>query len=277
MSNSAGLGFVLCLLTCATSASAQPDDNAKRCTDAYVQSQELRLERRLIEAKRQAALCMAPTCPEFATKDCARWLDEIESALPSVVLRYVDETGREHNDVTVTLDGKPLTTKLDGTAMAIDPGPHTFVFRVSGADPVEHRVTIAEGEKLRQISVSLVPDAPPPLPPPVPVERGGSAGVHPAAWVLYAVSALGVGAFAGLGAYSLSLEDCKPGCTDDEVDDLVLIRAFADVSLGVGVLALGAAIWVTVASLSDDEAPTTLRAGIVHTPGGPVPGMTLSF
>lgn len=76
------------------------------------------------------------------------------------------------------------------------------------------------------------------------------------AWVLYGTSAAALGAFIGLGVHSLSLESCEPRCTDEQVDDVVLFRALADVSLGVSALSLGGAIWITVASLGEDEDAT---------------------
>lgn len=231
-------------------------DAAQQCVRAYESAQELKLDKKLVEARHELRACMADVCPTVARQSCAGWLDEVEQAMPSVVLRFFDGEV-EQNDVRVSVDGRPLVDRLDGAAIEVNPGPHTFRFEPAGGAPIEQSVTIAEGEKLRQVVATIAPPPapPPPVPPPPP-----DTSVHPMAWVLYGLSAAGVGAFIGLGVHSLSLEDCEPTCTDDDVDDIVLFRALADVSLGVGALALGGAIWITIASLDSDVEVGVLAA-----------------
>lgn len=259
------------LLTCwVAPASAQPDgaqadgaqlDETKRsCLEAYEKSQELRLDKRLVEARTQLSICASASCPEVASADCRVWLNEVEAALPTVVLRVENATGA----VTVTIDGRTHERALDGP-ISVDPGLHVFTFQVPGRDPIVIRKTIEAGQKDQPI-IATFPEPPPAVPspgpvaPPSPVQPSpapsapaASGSVHPVAWALYGVAALGVGGFIGFGVHSLAQEDCEPACTDDEVDDVVMFRALADVSLGVGVLALGGAIWATVASLDADE------------------------
>ncbi|HHH28352.1 MAG TPA: hypothetical protein ENK57_08410 [Polyangiaceae bacterium] len=231
------------------------DATKQACKAAYEAGQEHRLDKRLIEAREQLRACVEDACPAFVRKDCATWLDEVERAIPTVVLRFVDRGGAERSDVRVTVDGQPLVERLDGGAVSVDPGPHVFVFEPAGGAPVEITLTVLEGERLREVAVDQSPSptsSPAPSSPPPPPREPRS--VHPVAWVLYGTSALALGAFIGLGVHSLSLEDCQPRCTDEQVDDVVLFRAVADVSVGVSALALGGAIWITVASLTGDEA-----------------------
>ncbi|MEQ9323171.1 MAG: hypothetical protein RIF41_28650 [Polyangiaceae bacterium] len=270
---------ILAAALCAQPAMAQPadaqpeegpsgDDVIKRaCKVAYEAAQERRLEKKLLQAREELRACVEDACPTFVRKDCATWLDEVDRAIPTVVLRFVDATGTERGDVRVTVDGELLVERLDGGAVPIDPGPHVFVFEPAGGDPVEQTLTILEGERLREVAVdqsppSVVPPPPPPMPPPPPKS------VHPMAWVLYGTSAAALGAFIGLGVHSLSLEDCEPRCSDDQVDDVVLFRAVADVSLGVSALALGGAIWITVASLSEDDDAASARWDLEVSPTG---------
>jgi len=248
-------------------ALAQDDDEKQVCKEAYEAAQERRLEKRLIEAREQLHACVQDACPAFVRKDCATWLDEVERAIPTVVLRFVDETGAERNDVTVTVDGKVLVDTLDGGAVAVDPGPHAFVFEPAGGEAVTREITVVEGDRLREVAVDRSPP-PLPVPPPAPPPVVEAPSVHPAAWILYGTSAAALGAFIGLGVHSLSLEDCKPNCTDDQVDDVVLFRALADVSLGVSALSLGGAIWITVASLASDDEQTALQVQVSPTGAG---------
>ena len=250
----------LMLLTAA--ATAQTTEVNKRCGDAYEQSQYLRRDNRLLEATEQLKICLDPVCPEVASKDCAQWLDEVERATPSVVFRFVDAEGHERDDVSVTMDGEPLVAQIDGSAIAIDPGPHVFVLTPAGGAAVEKRATVAQGEKLRAITVTLTPAAAPVPVDALPIDAtpvpagdaaSSSAGVHPMAWVLYGLAAVGVGAFIGFGVHSLNQEAaCEDRCNPSAIDDIQLTRILADVSLGVGLLSLGGAIWITVASIDDD-------------------------
>jgi hypothetical protein len=259
------------LIAAAAPAVAQPapepsthdgEEAAKRaCKLAYEAAQELRLGNKLVEARGQLRACVTEACPAFVRKDCAGWLDDVERAIPTVVLKFVDDEGVERNDVAVTVDGQPLVEAIDGRAVEIDPGEHELQFTPAGGGPRAVTVTIREGERLREIAVDLTP-APPPRTP-VPQDEGG---LHPAAWILYGTSAAALGAFIGLGVHSLSLEDCEPTCSDEQVDDVVLFRALADVSLGVSVLALGAAVTVTILSLSDDDAPNEARLDVALRP-----------
>lgn len=261
---------------CLSPAMAQPgggeSDDAdvikQACKRAYEAAQERRLEKKLLDAREELRACVEDACPGFVRKDCATWLDEVDRAIPTVVLRFVDGSGAERSDVRVTVDGELLVERLDGGAVPIDPGPHAFVFEPAGGVPVEQTLTILEGERLREVAVDQSPVKPiaPPPPPPRPAEPKT---VHPMAWVLYGTSAAALGAFIGLGVHSLSLEDCEPRCTDDDVGDVVLFRALADVSLGVSALALGGAIWITVASLSaDDDDGASARWDLEVSPTG---------
>ena len=272
------IGFVAFALSLAWPGVAPAQDGAaqeettQRCIAAYESSQELKLDRKLIEAEEQLRICVATECPQVARQDCGRWLDEVQQATPSIVIRFIDASGAERNDVTVTTaDGRSLAAQLDGKAIAINPGPQRLLLTPRGGAVVPHDITVAEGEKLRQVVVKL------------PGAREseateGDSSIHPVAWVLYGLSAAGIGAFIGLGVHSLGLEDCKDTCNDEQVDDIVLFRALADVSLGVGVLALGGAIWVTVASVDDDGADhAQLDVAVMPVMGGAALGAALRF
>ncbi|AGP37343.1 hypothetical protein SCE1572_24360 [Sorangium cellulosum So0157-2] len=68
-------------------------------------------------------------------------------------------------------------------------------------------------------------------------------------WASGALGAAGLAVFAVAGALSLSAEadlraTCAPRCPGDDVRAIRVQHAIADVGLGVGVLALGAATWL---------------------------------
>ncbi|WP_437663463.1 hypothetical protein [Sorangium sp. So ce1182] len=324
-------------------ARAQPSKRA--CAAAYERAQGLRRDGKLIAAREALIACSQPTCPAAAVADCGPWLAEVEKSLPSVVIAARDAGGRERLDVRVLVDGRLLAAALDGKALPVDPGPHTFRYEPAGGPAVEERVLIREGEKNRAITVILgappggappsprpivapaapgaprsaapsapppgapppaaprpdappsappsapppsapppsAPSAPPPSAPPpsapsapplaapsapplaapsapplaapatpppaAPAAPSAPPAVPPLAWVAGGVGVAGLGVFAVVGALSLDAEaelraTCAPRCLGDDVRAIRVQHAVADVGLGVGVVALGAAAWL---------------------------------
>lgn len=244
----------------------------EECAAAYEGSQVARSEGRLRAAQRELRSCTRASCPEFVRTDCARWLGEVESALPSVVL-VAKSGGAEVEDVTVAFDDEQLLARLDGKAVPVDPGRHVLTFRRGAQPPVSLVVVIREGEKNRPISVELaapVPAAPPPPPAADTAPRAG-AGVLP--HVLLGVGALGVAGFATFGLLGMSdrnelEESCAPRCDDARVDAIGTKYLVADVSLTVGVLALAASGYLFWSSRDQTSSPaarsTAAVSGGVH-------------
>ncbi|WP_437330727.1 hypothetical protein [Sorangium sp. So ce381] len=230
---------------------AAPDKQA--CAAAYERAQGLRRDGRLIEARDALVACSQPTCPAAAVADCGPWLAEVEQSLPSVVVAARDAHGRERLDVRVLVDGRPLAAALDGKALPVDPGPHTFRFEPATGPAVEERVLIREGEKNRPLTVILGAASTGAPPSPRPLAPGAAPPAEPSVpglvWASGAVGVAGLAVFAVAGALSLSAEadlraTCAPRCTEAEVRAIRVQHAVADIGLGVGVVALGAAAWL---------------------------------
>ncbi len=254
------------------------------CGAAYEKAQEERSDGHLRAARRQLELCVAPTCPDFVRNDCGRWLGEIESAMPSVVL-VAKVMGKEVEDVQVSLDGEPLASLLDGKAVLVDPGHHTLRFLRKGAEPVTIELAIREGEKNRLISTDLDGRAPTPAP-----SLHGTAGGAPApasssggpAWLPYAVGGVGLLGIAGFATFGLvgnsqkadREKTCAPECSSADVGSVRTMYHLADVSLGVGVVAFGVATYLFLSRPSKPGAQATDAKGLAFelrpTPGGAV-------
>lgn len=73
----------------------------------------------------------------------------------SVILSAEDVAGLDLVDVAVSIDGKAGPTRLDGRALDIDPGEHTFVFKLADGKKAERKVTIRAGEKNKCVSVTI--------------------------------------------------------------------------------------------------------------------------
>lgn len=266
-------------------ASAEPAwAEAKTCGAAYEEAQVARSESRLRAARDELASCMRAECPEFVRNDCARWLNEVELALPSVVL-VAKRGATELEDVRVLLDGAPLLERIDGKAVAVDPGRHVLRFELAGRAPEDMEVIIHEGDKNRVLEASFPDEARPALPASLPPGRAAEAPNRVVPYALLGVSALGVAgftSFALLGnADKHELErTCSPSCSMGQVSALHTKYVIADVSLATGGVALGVASYLlfTGSSESAKQARAISRTvGLVVAPGAEFGTVNVNF
>ncbi|MBX3217578.1 MAG: hypothetical protein KF850_36440 [Labilithrix sp.] len=218
------------------------------CVTASEQAQQLRNAGKLSEAREQLAVCGRNECPKLVQHDCAEWMREVLAILPSVVPGAKDAKGRDLVDVRVSIDGKVVTEALDGKAIGVDPGVHTFRFETEGAEAVEEKVVVRQGEKNRIVAVTFAPPAESREPWGGARPKDEGAGAPPiAAYVTggAGVLALGAALFVGLGA-SADARDlrgtCAPNCAQGDVDDIESRYVIAGVVAGLGGAALAAAV-----------------------------------
>jgi hypothetical protein len=138
-----------------------------QCIDANGRAQHLRAEGKLTEAREQLRTCANPACPAIVRGDCTKRFDDLETAQPTIAFEVKDGAGADVVAVKVTVDGKPLADRLDGTALAVDPGQHVFTFDMAGQAPVTRTLVLTEGVKGRRERIVLGP-APVPVPEPPP-------------------------------------------------------------------------------------------------------------
>jgi hypothetical protein len=129
--------------------------SAQACIDANAKAQELRRDGKLGAARVELNRCVNRACPGMVRDDCARRLDEVDRVQPTVVFSAKDGDGNDISAVTVSVDGRKLAEHLDGTALAVDPGAHTFTFESSSQPPVTRRFVVHEGEKGRIESIVI--------------------------------------------------------------------------------------------------------------------------
>ncbi len=90
----------------------------------------------------------------------------MEKALPSVVFNMAKSgSGTDLVDVKVSADGQPLVSKLDGQAVPMNAGSHTFHFDgPDGSRCVDLPILVKEGERNQTVAVTLAaaPAAPTP-------------------------------------------------------------------------------------------------------------------
>jgi hypothetical protein len=219
------------------------------CADAYERAQLRRNERKLRSARADLVSCLQ-VCPAMVRPDCLRWLGEVDADLPTVVFEARDGRANEIFDVRVRVDREPLVERLDGGALPVDPGVHTFLYERDG-QAREQVVTVREGEKNRKLMVTFEGhDGSAPggsfrsTPAPIPTRP-----VPPAAYVAGAAALLGFGGFVWFGATGLSQRNelaatCSPHCPLDEVAQVRTRYIVADVCLGAAAIAAGVAVWL---------------------------------
>ncbi|HLK37289.1 MAG TPA: hypothetical protein VKU41_11095, partial [Polyangiaceae bacterium] len=143
-------------------APARADDAA--CVAATETSLGLRKQGKLHQALKELAACAEPSCPAEIKTECSRRIAEIDDAMPTLILAAKDGTGNDLTAVAVSMDGAPLVGMLDGRAIAIDPGEHSFRFEAAGQPALDKNFVVREGEKDRRETVVIGPPAPAPAP-----------------------------------------------------------------------------------------------------------------
>jgi hypothetical protein len=151
--------FTPLLSTARGAAATEP--TKPECIAANESGQELRRAGKLGEARGRLRVCVAQACPGPVREDCAERLTEIESAMPTIVFEAKEGGGSDLTAVKVAVDGSPLADRLDGAALAVDPGEHVFRFESEGLPVVEKKLVIRESEKGRRERIVLGSASPP--------------------------------------------------------------------------------------------------------------------
>jgi hypothetical protein len=192
------------------------DPTTADCLAASESSLNLRSQHQLRAAREQLLVCAAPSCPADVQVECARRVEEVNRAIPTIVFEAKDTAGNDLGSVRINMDGKLLVERVEGTAISLDPGEHVFTFEAAGLPPVEKVLILREGEKERHERIVLAPAAAaketgpesgpvkrepevltPPPPPPPPTKGNGQ---HTISFVVggVGIAALGVGAIFGV-------------------------------------------------------------------------------
>jgi hypothetical protein len=260
---------------------ADPSDAAptskETCREAYEASQLHRRKNELVSARQMLRVCAAISCPDVVRSDCIEWFTEVERSIASVVVGAKTDAGDVY-DVSVAIDGKTVATELDGRAIELDPGRHTFEFVHAGSTPITRTEIVREGEKNRPLTVSWA--TPKPVVPPSLEEKPVVPMHRPVPALTYVLGGFAVVGFAGFTAFGLmgnqqksNLDSCTPFCASSDVDSARRSYLLADVSLGVGAGALAAA---TLVWLIRPERPIS-NASITPVRSGAVLGWSDAF
>jgi hypothetical protein len=250
---------VVSLVVLLGAGAARAEDAPRdRCTAAYDSTQRLRQAGKLREAHGEALACADATCPRVLRQDCARWVDELDRATPSVVLRATGADGCDIVDAEVTIDGAIVARRLQGAPFALDPGVHVVRLQPASGPPIEQRVVLVEGDRDRRIELSAAAagaSCGAPRAAAAPTAEPSATGVsdldRPTPPLAYALGALGLASVGSGAAFAISgfskrsdLDTCKPYCKPDDVASARRTFVVSDVLIGVGLVSLAVAVYL---------------------------------
>lgn len=269
------------------------------CVDAYKQGQVRRKDGELRAARGDFQTCSSAACPAVLRRDCAPWKEQVEAAIPSIVVAIKNADGQAIEKPRIFVDGesaealmekakaqkasskgakKPSVEKgevLGLNEIELDPGAHVLRVEADEHEPVEQSVKLRSGEKRTRVEIVLrgagekkqgaqASEAPND-------SEAKRARPLPASAIAFGVIGLaGIGAFTGFGLHGRSLksdlEACKPACDPARVDVVKRDFIIADASLAVGIVFLGLA---TYSFVTRPEVPAAAQAlNLQAGPGG---------
>jgi hypothetical protein len=310
------LTALLILIALTPTGNAEARSRARRrrvpsgCTEAHKLAEEQMQKAHLIDASHSFAVCARTSCGAFLARQCKLRRAQVELDIPTIVPLVSDGNGASLVDVSVTMDGLPLLSRVDGRAVSVDPGLHELAFSDGKGQSSKQQLVVVQGQRNRQVIASLgqsrrpidtadifetqttLPQAPTPAAtasptttpapivsedPPPSVEPAPHRSIGP-----YLLTGLGL---AGLGGYALlthwgrqdndALAGCTPNCRPETTRHIRLLYLAADVSAGVGAAALiGATTWFILRSGSSSSERASRRShyafDVRPTPSGAV-------
>lgn len=250
-------------------ASQQAEPGREQCLDAHRSAQELKQNGKLLEAQDHLRVCSSASCPGVVITDCGSWIADLEQTTPSMIFE-IRLDGKEALEAKVLVDGQPVHDRAH--AHKVNPGRHAVRVELSPFDAHEEDVVLAEGQRMRLISVEFSAK---------PRESGPSAAsastppkllVRPTPGIVYPLVALGVVGLGSFGTFTYlgtmeqdELEEtCAPNCSDERMKRMKLWYAIGDISAGVGAAALlGATIVYLARPMREvDRAASSFSLGV---------------
>lgn len=268
---------------------AAPEVTKAQCLSAYEDGQRARRSGAFQQATAAFALCGGPSCPQALHADCQRWLDDVEVATPTSVFRVSSTRGDELHGVSISVDGG-AAQKLEGRALAFDPGEHSIRFESPDHRPLERQFTFTEGEKLvvREVELEALqePADDPPAARAEPVDgtahEGSSSSSGLPVWIGAGVGAAGLVGFSYFAltarADDRALAECTPNCSTAQVEQVERGYQRAHVSLAIGAAGVvGAAVWLLFGSDDEPASRATVSVNDLELYLGPTTWLTGRF
>lgn len=247
---------VCSLLGFAWSGSAAAQDGERDCSAVYDAAQEAESTGDLHMALEFYQSCAVDSCSNPARRSCEAHALRLELDAPTIVPLAKTSSGEPIVDADVTMDGRLLTSNLNGRAIGVDPGLHEFVFTKNGKTMGSVRLVVAQGQRNRELWMIEAPVHSAQQLAPVVMKRdmhvaapraavaqieSDNHGTSVAPYLLGGTALLGGGAYALLSTWARNdnreLSRCTPNCPKESVQHIRSLYLAADISLGVGIAA----------------------------------------
>lgn len=244
----------------------EPIGEQSACMAAFHEAQLQKAEARYQAARRELLKCAQTECGDAMIASCIQMYAGLESAIPSVV-PSAKRGGAELANVSVDVNGTPVSGHLEGTPLELDPGVYTFTFHAPGLPSVQHEVVLRAGEQRRPLVAVFPAEAPvPAFAPatvgsrPTPALQPASRGVPVMSYVLGGLGLAGLGTFVAYRVSAANLEDeldqvCAPRCSRSATDGVDQRYLMSNIALGVGAAAIAGAVLVYTLTPEHPAAP----------------------
>jgi hypothetical protein len=273
--------LVVCLAPALVFSASAARAESRQCIEQHARAQDLRREGNLLQAKLMLAACSRDErCPSVVSAECTEMLEQLRPSIPSVVFAAVSPEGRDTVDVEVYVDGELRLQQLPLKAVEFNPGQYRFRFVAASGESIEQPLLLREGERNRRLVIDFRPPggAPEPAFPEEPPEEppAEEPSSPTASYVLGGIGLASLGSFAFFAVQGRRIQErCIPTCSDEEVDVIYRNYLVADISLGVGLVALTTA---TILYFTHDSTPArrngaaSRRSRSVEMDAGVLPG-----
>jgi hypothetical protein len=248
------------LAACAVAPEARADDKTA-CIDANAGGQELRLKGRWRDAELALKKCARATCPDAIAQDCAQRYEELQSAMPTLLVAAKQPDGADTMDARLMIDGVTVATRLPPTAIEVDPGEHVIRVEHGAWLADEQRLVLLEGQKNRGVAFRFTE-------PPASATRNRTPRLLGLVLTGAGAVVTGIGAtFIVLGLAERSDLLANPcannlTCSPGDVDTVQRDYWIGGIAVGLGLAALGIGIWELVAKPAERPAVSVQPSGL---------------
>jgi hypothetical protein len=254
------------------------DPTTADCLAASEASFKAGNQHKLRAERSQLLVCAATSCPADIRKECISRVDEVNAQIPTIIFAAKDVSGADLGAVKVSMDGEVLAERLEGIALSVDPGEHTFAFETAGQPPLSKKLVVLETQKDRRELVTFGAPAVAPLAPVGSPRSTGAPTSHglggQRAWAIVSgglgIASLGVGTAFGVIALSKrsTAEGICPGACGtqtgvNEWSNATMLGNVSTVGFVVGGVALvtGAVLWFTAKPRTDPTPSAQVAVG----------------